>query len=75
MASSGNRPASTLGRQQMAPPAGGAGPAPSSSASASASNPVVSALPHKSSHPYSSVTLSPDRTHAVVAARDVLRIV
>ena len=50
----------------------GAGTSPGD---ATSTNPVVSTLPNKSPHPYSSVTLSPDRTHAVVAARDVLRVV
>ena len=39
-------------------------------------SPVESALPNRSaSHPYSSVALSPDRLHAVVAGKDLLRIV
>ena len=46
-----------------------------SSSGSTCSNPVVSTLPNKAPHPYSAVTLSPDRTHAVVAAKDVLRIV
>ena len=38
-------------------------------------DPVVSALPNKSPHPYSSVAISPDLNYAVVAAKDLLRVV
>jgi len=46
-----------------------------SSVDSSNNDPVVSALPNKSPHPYSSVAISPDRNHAVVAAKDLLRVV
>jgi WD40 repeat protein len=40
----------------------------------SVTNPVVASLPKKSPHPYSSLALSPDRTHAVTASKDTIQI-
>ncbi|KAL3937841.1 MAG: hypothetical protein SGARI_001973 [Bacillariaceae sp.] len=36
---------------------------------------VVASLPDKSSHPYSSLALSPDRTPALIAGKDTLQLV
>ena len=37
-------------------------------------NPVVATLANPSQHPYSSIALSPDRSHAVVAGKDNLQL-
>jgi WD repeat-containing protein 24 len=37
-------------------------------------NPVVATLANPSQHPYSSISLSPDRSHAVVAGKDNLQL-
>ena len=36
---------------------------------------VVASLPEKSSHPYSSIALSPDRSHALAAGKDTLQLI
>lgn len=37
-------------------------------------SPVVAFLSRRSPHPYSSITLSPDRKHAIVAGKDMLHV-
>ena len=37
-------------------------------------NPVVASLGSRSPHPYTSITLSPNRRYAIVARKDTLRL-
>lgn len=38
-------------------------------------NPVVASLATRSQHPYTSIAVSPDRTHAIAAGKDTLRVI
>lgn len=37
-------------------------------------NPVVASLANRSQHPYSSITVSPDRCNVIAAGKDTLRV-
>ena len=38
-------------------------------------NPVVASLATRSQYPYTSIAASPDRTHAIAAGKDTLRVI